>query len=210
MWADEEEPQWGADDSETQPAGDAAPAAAAGGEGGEGAPPAEGGEGAPAGDQPVEEEKKKRDANRPVYFRYDVRIKIWGMGAKCSLYFLSQFGYLNHLSFILFSKCLKISFRHWVRPKFLQYSYIYDYRKNYYDDVLDYLDRRSHGITREPPRPQTWAERALRTYTQKLGKTENAIKIKSDEELIHSVHHARAIHHVHSKNYYSRKLTTAY
>lgn len=67
MWADEEEPQWGADDSET-PA-EAAPAAE-GGAGGEGAPPAEGGEGAPAGDQPVEEEKKKRDVNQPVYFRY--------------------------------------------------------------------------------------------------------------------------------------------
>ena len=166
MWADEEEPQWGADDTESTPAaggeGEAAPPAA----GGEAAPPAEGE--APAGDQPVVEEKKKRDPDRPVYFR------------------------------------------HWVRPRFLQYSYIYDYRKNYYDDVLDFLDRRTHGISRDIPRPQTWAERALRTYTQKLGRTEGAIKNQSDEELIHNVHHVRAVHHFHSKNYYSRKLTTAY
>ncbi|XP_055609775.1 flightin isoform X2 [Uranotaenia lowii] len=54
-------------------------------------------------------------------------------------------------------------YKHWVRPRFLQYSYMYDYRQNYYDDVIDYLDSRSRGIQREIPRPQYWAERVLRT-----------------------------------------------
>lgn len=49
------------------------------------------------------------------------------------------------------------------RPKFLQYRYMYDYRYNYYDDVLDYLDKRQKGITSEIPRPQYWAERVIRT-----------------------------------------------
>lgn len=48
-------------------------------------------------------------------------------------------------------------------PQFLQYNYMYDYRVNYYDDVINYLDRRSRGVATEIPRPQTWAERVLRT-----------------------------------------------
>lgn len=48
------------------------------------------------------------------------------------------------------------------RPKFLQYKYMYNYRTNYYDDVIDYLDKKSKGENREIPRPQTWAERVLR------------------------------------------------
>ncbi|KAL5290454.1 fln family protein [Megaselia abdita] len=53
-------------------------------------------------------------------------------------------------------------YRHWVRPKFLQYRYMYNYRTNYYDDVIDYLDKKQKGENREIPRPQTWAERVLR------------------------------------------------
>jgi len=49
------------------------------------------------------------------------------------------------------------------RPKFLQYKYMYNYRTNYYDDVIDYIDKKQTGVTREIPRPQTWAERVLRT-----------------------------------------------
>lgn len=53
--------------------------------------------------------------------------------------------------------------KHWVRPKFLQYNYMYNYRQNYYDDVIDYLDRRARGMPGDIPRPQYWAERVLRT-----------------------------------------------
>lgn len=49
------------------------------------------------------------------------------------------------------------------RPKFSQYRYLEDYRYNYYDDVLDFLDKRSKGISRDIPRPQYWAERVIRT-----------------------------------------------
>uniref|UniRef100_A0A0K8T1N9 Flightin n=1 Tax=Lygus hesperus TaxID=30085 RepID=A0A0K8T1N9_LYGHE len=56
---------------------------------------------------------------------------------------------------------------HWARPIFLQYNYMYNYYHNYYDDYIEYLDRRMRGIEPpEKPRPQTWAERALRTYTR--------------------------------------------
>lgn len=48
-------------------------------------------------------------------------------------------------------------------PKFLQYNYMYNYRQNYYDDVIDYLDRRARGMPGDPPKPQYWAERVLRT-----------------------------------------------
>lgn len=40
---------------------------------------------------------------------------------------------------------------------------MYNYRTNYYDDVIDYLDKKQVGVAREIPRPQTWAERVLRT-----------------------------------------------
>ncbi|XP_012269054.2 flightin [Athalia rosae] len=57
---------------------------------------------------------------------------------------------------------------HWVRPLILWYDYLHDYRKNYYDDVIDYLDKRQRGIWRETPRAQEWSERALRTYYSKI------------------------------------------
>lgn len=31
------------------------------------------------------------------------------------------------------------------RPKYLQYKYIYDYRKSYYDDVLEAIESRRRG-----------------------------------------------------------------
>lgn len=52
------------------------------------------------------------------------------------------------------------------RPKFLQYRYMYDYRTNYYNDVIDYLDKRAKGEACDVPRAQTWAERVLRTHTK--------------------------------------------
>lgn len=43
---------------------------------------------------------------------------------------------------------------------------MYDYRLNYYDDIIDYLDKKDRGIKSEPPKPQTWAERVLRTIKE--------------------------------------------
>lgn len=67
---------------------------------------------------------------------------------------------LQHSSSFFYSNC-----QHF-RPKFLQYDYMYDYRHNYYGDVIDYLDKKDRGITAEIPRPQTWAERVLRTVKE--------------------------------------------
>ncbi|XP_055378501.1 flightin isoform X1 [Condylostylus longicornis] len=58
-------------------------------------------------------------------------------------------------------------YRHWVRPQFLQYKYMYQYRHNYYNDVIDYLDKRDKGINRPVPKAQTWAERVLRTNAER-------------------------------------------
>lgn len=56
------------------------------------------------------------------------------------------------------------------RPRFLQYDYMYDYRLNYYDDIIDYLDKKDKGIKSDPPKAQTWAERVLRTVNKWVGK----------------------------------------
>ncbi|XP_019877975.2 flightin isoform X2 [Aethina tumida] len=75
-------------------------------------------------------------------------------------------------------------FRHWIRPKFLQYKYLYDYRQNYYNDVIDYLDKRAHGIKREIPHAQTWAERTVRTLKSSQNAEEFRRKLKEDRSLV--------------------------
>ena len=94
-----------------------------------------------------------------------------------------------------------------MRPRSAYYSYLYDYQRNYYDDVIDYLDRRKKGIYRDIPRPQTWAERALRTYTQKYGITENAMRSRDDYDLLHRVHFGRLMHDYHTKDYFAKRFT---
>lgn len=72
-----------------------------------------------------------------------------------------SFFIINRIELIFNCDFLRIQ-----RPKFLQYRYMYDYRTNYYNDVIEYLDKRAKGINCEPPRAQTWAERVLRTHTK--------------------------------------------
>ncbi|XP_011629524.1 flightin [Pogonomyrmex barbatus] len=92
---------------------------------------------------------------------------------------------------------------HWVRPLFLNYAYLYDYRKNYYDDVIDYLDSRQKGIFREPPRPQEWAERALRTYDQK--NIDKSFKRSADMKYITNMRLTSRHYSYHTRAYYSLK-----
>ncbi|KAK2576308.1 hypothetical protein KPH14_005672 [Odynerus spinipes] len=92
---------------------------------------------------------------------------------------------------------------HWVRPLFLNYDYIYDYRKNYYDDVIDYLNQRQKGLYREPPRAQEWAERALRTYDQK--NTDKSIKRSADMKHITKMRLTSRYYSYHTRAYYSMK-----
>lgn len=98
-----------------------------------------------------------------------------------------------------------IPFTHWSRPTSLNYEYIYLYRKNYYDDVIDYLDKRSHGVQRDLPRPQTWAERALRTYTpasppQRMQKTVLVEDSLKNVGTVAGLTHTKAIRHHLSNN----------
>ncbi|CAB3225200.1 unnamed protein product [Arctia plantaginis] len=79
----------------------------------------------------------------------------------------------------------KLVFKHWIRPRCLQYGYLYDYQHNYYNDVINYLDRRNKGLPVERPRAQTWGERALRTY---LSKSSGYLTNKSSKDA-HLLHH---------------------
>ncbi|KYM96965.1 PREDICTED: flightin [Cyphomyrmex costatus] len=92
---------------------------------------------------------------------------------------------------------------HWVRPLFLNYAYLYDYRKNYYDDVIDYLNSRQKGIYREPPRAQEWAERALRTYDQK--NVDKSFKRSADMKYITNMRLTSRHYSYHTRAYYSLK-----
>lgn len=98
------------------------------------------------------------------------------------------------------------------RPKFLQYKYLYDYQHNYYNDVIDYLDRKSRGLNSEIPRPQTWAERALRTYVSKIDQVEKyrrelEEKLKKATKIEKKTRHSTFMSY-HSKEYMSRRVSS--
>jgi hypothetical protein len=114
-----------------------------------------------------------------------------------------------------------VLYKHWVRPKFLQYRYMYDYRQNYYDDVLEYLDKRQKGIESELPRPQYWAERVIRTERKRArGETEALFQSSSyDREAARKREQRRLLatttltnqlnsHNYHSRAYISQKYTS--
>ncbi|XP_030765813.1 flightin isoform X2 [Sitophilus oryzae] len=75
-------------------------------------------------------------------------------------------------------------FKHWIRPKYLQYKYIYDYRRSYYDNVIEVIESRRKGYRRNIPRPQTWAERVLRTYSDPFYKLESFDRYLEDVKLV--------------------------
>lgn len=88
------------------------------------------------------------------------------------------------------------------------YKYLYDYRHNYYDDVIDYLDKRQKGIERDAPVPQTWAERALRTYASKINRNEVFRRNLEDKVLIEKTKRSGAFQVHHSKAYFNRRYST--
>jgi len=99
-------------------------------------------------------------------------------------------------------------YKHWVRPKFLQYKYMYDYRTNYYNDVIDYLDKRGRGVNREVPRAQTWAERVLRTHTNPSALDYYKCQKKEDKHLIQTIAATIRTHNYHTKAYINRKYSS--
>ncbi|XP_057652334.1 flightin isoform X2 [Diorhabda carinulata] len=75
-------------------------------------------------------------------------------------------------------------FKHWIRPKFLPYKYLYEYRANYYDDIMEVLESRRRGVKRDIPRAQTWAERICRQRSHPIWKLEKFDKHLEDIKLI--------------------------
>jgi len=109
-----------------------------------------------------------------------------------------------------------IPFTHWSRPTSLNYDYIYQYRKSYYDDVIDYLDCRARGVNRDPPRPQTWAERVLRHIPPRGPNVPERMQITTSttDDLknvgkMGGLTHTDALHHVHSNTVIHRKYYDA-
>ncbi|XP_067002641.1 flightin [Anabrus simplex] len=96
-----------------------------------------------------------------------------------------------------------LTFRYWSRPTYLQYKMLYDYRHNYYDDVIDYLDRRSRGYSRDIPRPQEWAERALRTRLSSSSESQN--RMKKDIELLSNIRTSAYSYQYHKWDYLVRR-----
>lgn len=94
------------------------------------------------------------------------------------------------------------------RPKFLPYKYLYMYRKNYYDDVMDYLDKRARGVCREIPRAQTWAERVLRTFSDKVMLYRMYTKrIQSDLEMVEKTKTSGNFYYYHVKHAFNRQFS---
>ncbi|XP_074030144.1 flightin isoform X1 [Leptinotarsa decemlineata] len=99
-------------------------------------------------------------------------------------------------------------FKHWIRPKFLSYKYLYMYRKNYYDDVMDYLEKRSRGIKRELPHAETWAERMLRTYSNKVNQYRMFTKrIQQDLEMVEKTKMSGNFFYYHVKNTFDKQFS---
>ncbi|XP_017138835.1 flightin [Drosophila miranda] len=97
-------------------------------------------------------------------------------------------------------------YRHWVRPKFLQYKYMYNYRTNYYDDVIDYIDKKQVGVARDIPRPQTWAERVLRTRNVSgSGIDSFEPSAKRDKQLTQTLAASIRTYNYHTKAYMNQK-----
>ncbi|VVC86267.1 flightin [Leptidea sinapis] len=97
--------------------------------------------------------------------------------------------------------------KHWVRPKFSTYNYLYEFQKNYYDDLIHYIDRRNRGLPVERPVPQTWGERALRTYLSQSYNYDIARTAREDKYLLHHISVGAKFQRAHTKSLISRKYS---
>lgn len=96
---------------------------------------------------------------------------------------------------------------HWNRPKCHLYEYNYDYGSNYYKGMIDYLDKRSSGYRLSPPKAQSWAERALKTYTEKREARGKGNGNDPDVQLLYNIRSNVRKYTVHSK-LWNRKVTS--
>ena len=73
--------------------------------------------------------------------------------------------------------------------------------------MIDYLDERSNGFKPSPPKALNWAERALKTYTERREAAARSKAIDPDVELLHKIRNNVNTYTVHAKAY-ARKYTT--
>ncbi|XP_050301293.1 flightin isoform X1 [Anthonomus grandis grandis] len=99
-------------------------------------------------------------------------------------------------------------FKHWIRPKYLQYKCLYDYRRSYYDDVMEVINSRRKGFKRDIPRPQTWAERVLRTGSDPIYKLESFDQFLEDIKLVTRTEVSGRIYKSQSMSNFNRRYTT--
>lgn len=95
-------------------------------------------------------------------------------------------------------------YTHWARNKHLQYKYVTEYANVYFDDCVDYLNKRQRGIERDVPRPQEWPERVLRLYAREGERlTHDSQYWNTDKNKVKD--RCSIFHAVHSKDYYRRQ-----
>lgn len=93
------------------------------------------------------------------------------------------------------------------RPKFLPYKYISLYRKIYYDDVIDYMDKKCRGIPREVPHAETWAERLVRYCRDKVAYQKVKRIVQKDMELVDKTRYSGKFFYYHNKNVFNRQFS---
>ncbi|XP_074030158.1 flightin isoform X2 [Leptinotarsa decemlineata] len=98
-------------------------------------------------------------------------------------------------------------FKHWIRPKFLPYKCLYDYRRNYYDDVMEVLGSRKRGIKRNIPPAQTWAERMCRLRSDPLWKLDKFDRHLEDIKLITTTEISGNFHSYYTKEQFNRRYS---
>ncbi|VEN44551.1 unnamed protein product [Callosobruchus maculatus] len=100
-----------------------------------------------------------------------------------------------------------ILFKHWIRPRFLQYKCIYDYRKNYYDDVMEALNSRCRGVRRNIPPAQTWAERMCRLRADPLYRVDRFDRFLDDVKLVTKSEISGSFYNYYSKEQFNRRYS---
>lgn len=96
---------------------------------------------------------------------------------------------------------------YWKRPKSHLYEYNFDYGANYYKGMVDYLDEKSGGYKPSPPKALSWAERALKTYSEKREAAARNKDKDQDAELLHKIRNSVNTYTVHARAY-TRKITS--
>lgn len=93
------------------------------------------------------------------------------------------------------------------RPKFLPYRVIYDYRKNYYDDIMEVIASRRRGIKRDIPPAQTWAERMVRMHRDPIYKLNRFDKRLDDIRFVTKTEVSGSFHTYYNKEQFNRRFS---